>query len=87
MTVGRLPPVTDPSFVGKAQAALDQLQQQKQTRNQPYGPLPQFSVLTVPRAQDWAYSMIYVTNGASGLSVAVSDGQAWRWTGTGAVIS
>lgn len=84
---GRLPPVTDPSFVGKAQASLDQLQQQKQGRNQPYGPLPTYTVATVPPASGWTYSQIYVTNGASGLSVAISDGTDWRWTGTGEVIT
>ena len=84
---GRLPPLTDPTFVGKAQASFDRLQQQKQGRNQPYGPLPNYTVATVPPAADWAYHMINVTNGASGLSVAISDGSAWRWTGTGAVIS
>lgn len=87
MTIGRLPPLTDPTFVGKLQNALDQIQSQKQSRNRPYGPLPHYTVATVPPAGDWTYCAIYVTNGASGLSVAVSDGTAWRWTGTGAVIT
>ena len=75
---GRLPPISDPSFGGKAQNALDQLQLQKHTRNTPVK-LPPYTVLTVPPPANWAECLIYVTNGASGLSVAVSDGTNWRW--------
>lgn len=87
MTIGRLPPLNDPSFIGKLQNALDSTQQAKQGRNQPYGPLPTYTVSGVPPASQWTYCQIYITNGASGLTVAISDGTNWRWTGTGAVIT
>lgn len=87
MSVGRLPPLADPSFGGKLQTTLDGIQTAKQGRNQPYGPLPTYTVATVPPAADWPYCQVYITNGASGLTVAISDRTNWRWVGSGAVIT
>lgn len=86
MTVGRLPPVNDPSFGGKAQNALDQLQAQKHTRNTPVK-LAEYTVSGLPPAADWTYCLVFVTNAASGPTPAWSDATNWRSTSGNTIIS
>lgn len=83
---GRLPPLTDPSFVGKLQAALDSLQNAKQTRNAPYKPV-EYTVATLPNPADWKSCIITVSDASVGYTVGYSDGTNWRTTSGGTVIS
>lgn len=84
--VGRLPPVSDPSFIGKLQAALEGLQSAKQTRNSPIQ-IPAFTVATMPSPSEWLNTMIIVTNASVGYTPAFSDGTVWRSTIDGNPIS
>lgn len=86
MSVGRLPPITDPSFVGRLQRALDDLNDQKQMRGNPVT-LPSFLVATVPSAAQWPNAWIYVSNESLGAVPAFSDGANWRRCTDRAIIS
>lgn len=86
MSTNTLPPLDDPSFRGRLQRALDDLGNQKQTRNKPVQ-LPAYLVATVPPAADWAYCLIQVTNETGGSVPAFSDGVAWRRVTDRAIIS
>lgn len=86
MSIGRLPPVTDPSFVGRLQRALDDLNDQKQMRGNPVT-LPWFLVADVPAASVWPFAWIYVSNESLGAVPAFSDGTNWRRCTDRAIIS
>lgn len=86
MSIGRLPPVTDPSFVGRLQRALDDLNDQKQMRGNPVV-LPSSLVADVPPAEQWPNSWIYVSNEFGGAVPAFSDGTNWRRCTDRAIIS
>lgn len=86
MTANTLPPLSDPSFPGRLQRALDDLGKQKQTRNTPVQ-LPSYLVATVPPAADWAFCLIQVTNETGGSVPAFSDSSVWRRVTDRAIIS
>jgi len=83
---GRLPPLNDPSFVGKLQNAVDTLQQQKQTRNAPVK-LVEYAVADLPDPANWKSCLIVVTDASVGYTPAYSDGTDWRSVIDGNIIS
>jgi len=55
-------------------------------RGEALGPLPDYTVATLPSAANNARCLIYVSDGTSNKRMAVSDGTNWRWP-DGAVVS
>ncbi len=55
-------------------------------RGEAFGPLPDYTVATLPSAANNARCLIYVSDGTSNKRMAVSDGTNWRWP-DGAVVS
>jgi hypothetical protein len=55
-------------------------------RGEAFGPLPDYTVATLPSAANNARCLIYVSDGSSNRRFAVSDGAAWRF-GDGNVVS
>lgn len=55
-------------------------------RGEALGPLPDYTVATLPDAANNAKCLIYVSDGTSNKRLAISDGAAWRWP-DGAVVS
>jgi len=55
-------------------------------RGEAFGPLPSYTVATLPSAANNARCLIYVSDGTSNKRLAISDGAAWRFP-DGAVVS
>lgn len=55
-------------------------------RGEAFGPLPDYTVATLPDAEKNAKSLIYVSDGTSNKRLAISDGTHWRWP-DGAIVS
>lgn len=55
-------------------------------RGEALGPLPDYTVATLPDAATNAKCLIYVSDGASNKRIAVSDGAHWRFP-DGAIVS
>jgi len=55
-------------------------------RGEALGPLPSYTVATLPSAANNARCLIYVSDGTSNKRLAISDGAAWRFP-DGAVVS
>lgn len=55
-------------------------------RGEAFGPLPDYTVATLPSAANNARCLIYVSDGTSNKRLAISDGAAWRFP-DGAVVS
>jgi len=55
-------------------------------RGEAFGPLPDYTVATLPSAANNARCLIYVSDGSSNKRLAISDGVAWRFP-DGAVVS
>jgi hypothetical protein len=55
-------------------------------RGEAFGPLPDYTVATLPSAANNARCLIYVSDGTSNKRLAISDGVAWRFP-DGATVS
>ena len=55
-------------------------------RGEAFGPLPSYTVATLPSAANNARCLIYVSDGTSNKRLAISDGVAWRFP-DGATVS
>lgn len=56
-------------------------------RGEALGPLPSYTVATLPSAANNPRALIYVSNESGGATVAFSDGAAWRRVQDRAVVS
>jgi len=56
-------------------------------RGEAFGPLPDYTVATLPSAANNARCLIYVTNETGGATVAFSDSVNWRRVQDRAVVS